>query len=49
MAALLAIFFVSGAFVLEQIALVLIIGTLMDIPTTWLGNAGWLRLWLMRK
>lgn len=49
MAALLAIFFVSGSFVLEQIALVLIVGTLMDIPTTWLGNAGWLRLWLMRK
>lgn len=49
MAALLAIFFVSGSFVLEQIALVLIIGTLMDIPTTWLGNAGWLRLWLLRK
>jgi len=49
MAALLAIFFVSGAFVLEQIALVLIIGTLMDMPTTWLGNVGWLRWWMARK
>ncbi len=48
MAALLAIYFVSGAFVLEQIALVLIIGTLMDMPTTWLGNVGWLRWWLAR-
>lgn len=48
-AALLAIFFISGSFVLEQIALVLLIGVIIDIPTTWLGNSGWLRLWLMKK
>jgi len=48
-AALLSIIFISGSFVLEQIAFVLLIGVLVDIPATWLGNAGWLRLWLLRK
>ncbi len=49
MAALLSLLFISGSFVLEQIAITLLIGTLTDIPTTWIGNAGFLRLWLMRK
>lgn len=47
-AALIAILLISGSPVLEQIALVLLIGVLVDIPATWLGNAGWLRLWLLR-
>lgn len=48
-AALLAILFISGSFVLEQIAFVLLIGILIDMPATWFGNAGWLRLWLLRQ
>lgn len=47
--ALVAMYFVSGAFVVEQIALVLIIGLIIDMPATWLANAGILRLWLERK
>ncbi|MBI2075709.1 MAG: protein translocase subunit SecF [Candidatus Aenigmarchaeota archaeon] len=44
--ALAALFLISGSFVLNQIAIVLIIGILIDMPATWMGNAGWLRLWL---
>lgn len=44
-----AVFLLSGSFVLNQIATVLIIGILIDIPATWMGNAGWLRLWIERK
>ncbi|MEM7819497.1 MAG: hypothetical protein QXD48_01570 [Candidatus Aenigmatarchaeota archaeon] len=47
--ALFAIYFVSGAFVLEQISFILIIGILVDIPATWLTNAGILRFWLEKK
>ncbi len=47
--ALVAMYFVSGAFVIEQIALVLIIGLIIDMPATWLTNAGVLRWWLERK
>lgn len=47
--ALASILLVSGSFVLSQIAVVLIIGILIDMPATWMGNAGWLRLWLERK
>lgn len=49
MAALLALYFVSGSFVLEQIALVLLIGLIVDLPTTWLTNGGLLRWWLAKK
>jgi len=44
-----AIYFISGSFILEQIAFVLIIGILIDIPTTWFTNAGVLRWWIKRK
>lgn len=49
LAALFAIYFISGAFVLQQIALVLIIGLIIDIFATWFTNAGILRWWLDRK
>lgn len=47
-AALIAMYFVSGSFVLQKMALVLIIGLLADIPATWLTNVGILR-WYMEK
>ncbi len=46
LAALVAIYFVTGSFVLEQIAIVLMIGLSIDIPSTWFTNAGLLRLWV---
>ncbi len=45
--ALVALYFV-GTFILEQIALVLMIGIVADIFVTWFTNAGILRLWLRR-
>ncbi len=47
--ALIAMYFLAGSVVIEQIAFVLIIATLFDAPTTWMTNAGVLRLWLARK
>lgn len=47
--ALLAIYFVSGSFVLQQIAFVLIIGLIIDMPATWWTNAGLLRWWFERE
>lgn len=47
--ALLAMYFISGSAVIEQIALVLVIGLVIDIPATWLTNAGVLRMWLERR
>lgn len=49
LAAMTALYFVSGSFILEQIAFVLIVGILIDIPATWFTNAGVLRLWLEKK
>lgn len=46
--ALSALFVVSGTFVLGQIALVLIVGVIVDMIVTWMGNANILRLWLIR-
>jgi len=46
--ALSALFVVSGTFVLGQIALVLIVGVIVDMVVTWMGNANILRLWLIR-
>jgi preprotein translocase subunit SecF len=47
--ALAAMYFVSGSYVIEQIAIVLFIGLIIDMPATWLTNAGVLRWWLERK
>jgi preprotein translocase subunit SecF len=47
--ALFAMLFVSGSFVLEQISTVLIVGLIIDMPSTWLTNSGLLRFWLERK
>jgi preprotein translocase subunit SecF len=47
--ALLCMFLISGSTVIEQIALVMLIGLLIDMPATWFTNAGVLRLWLERK
>ncbi len=46
--ALFAIYFLGGNVVLEQIALILIIGLVTDIFATWLTNAGILRWWVER-
>lgn len=48
-AALLSIYLFSNNFILEQIALVLIIGLLIDLPNTWIQNACILKIWLERK
>lgn len=47
--ALVAMYFLSGSLIIEQIALVLIIATLFDAPTTWMTNAGVLRYWLEKR
>jgi preprotein translocase subunit SecF len=49
LAAVLAMYFVSGSEIIQQIALVLLIGLAIDIPSTWLTNAGILRWWVQRK
>lgn len=48
-AALVAMYFVSGSHVLQQMALVLIVGLLIDLPATWLTNTGILRWYLERQ
>ncbi len=47
--ALLALFFLSGNITLQTIATVLLIGLIIDIPTTWLTNVGILRIYMIRK
>ncbi len=47
--ALTALFLISGTFVLQQMATVLMIGVGMDIIITWMGNANMLRFWLIRR
>ncbi|MBI2172725.1 MAG: protein translocase subunit SecF [Candidatus Aenigmarchaeota archaeon] len=47
--ALAALYFTTGSFIIEQIAVVLIIGLVIDIFATWLTNAGILRYWMERK
>jgi preprotein translocase subunit SecF len=49
LAALTALFIITNSFVLEQIAIVLIIGLVIDVFVTWLTNAGILRWWLIRR
>jgi len=47
--ALFAMYFVSGSIIIEEIALVLIIGLIIDLPATWMANVGILRAWLERR
>ena len=49
LAALGTMYMISGSIVIREIALVLIIGLLADIPTTWLTNGGILRWYIERK
>jgi len=49
LAALTAMYFISGSIVIQQIAGVLIIGLLVDMPCTWFTNAGILRWYLERR
>ena len=49
LAALAALYFITGSIVLERIALVLIIGLCIDVFVTWFTNVGILRLYLERK
>jgi preprotein translocase subunit SecF len=49
LAALTALYFITGSLVLERIALVLIIGLCIDVIATWFTNVGILRLYLERK
>lgn len=48
-AALGALYLFSGSFIIEEIALVLIIGLIIDVFSTWFTNAGLLRWWLEKK
>ncbi len=47
--ALSALYFITGSFVLERIALVLIIGLIVDVFATWFTNVGILKWHLERK
>jgi preprotein translocase subunit SecF len=47
--AMIVIIIISPAAILKQIALVMVIGLLIDIPSTWLQNTGLLRWYLERK
>ena len=43
------LYLLSGSFVLQQMSIVLIVGLIIDIPATWLTNAGLIRYWMERK
>ncbi|MBI2579564.1 MAG: protein translocase subunit SecF [Candidatus Aenigmarchaeota archaeon] len=47
--AFIALYFVTGSFVIEQISAVIIIGLVIDVFATWLTNAGILRYWMEKK
>ncbi len=47
--AMIPVYFVTSSFVLQTIALVIIIGLTFDIFTTWLTNVGMLRWWMEKK
>ncbi len=47
--ALTALYLVSGATALREIATVLIIALLIDVPNTWLTNFGILRMWAEKR
>jgi len=48
-AALAVMLLITQAVVLKQIAMIIIIGLVIDIPNTWFMNAGIIRSWLMKK
>lgn len=47
--ALFALLIVSGATAIQDIATILIVALMLDVPNTWLTNLGVLRLWMERK
>lgn len=47
--ALLALYFLSGNATLQTIAFVLLVGLVVDWPSTWITNSGILRLYMLRK
>jgi preprotein translocase subunit SecF len=47
--AVLALYLLTGSALLQTMALIIMIGVLMDIPVTWFTNAGLLRIWMDRK
>ena len=49
LAALTSLYFATSSFVLERIALVLIIGLVIDVFATWFTNVGVLRFYMERK
>ncbi|MDP6583831.1 MAG: protein translocase subunit SecF, partial [Anaerolineales bacterium] len=49
LAALIVLYTVAPASTLKTISTVLIIGIILDLPNTWLMNAGILRWWSKRK
>lgn len=48
-AAMVALYLVTDSFVLREIAMVIIIGLMVDLMATWFTNAGILRFWMERK
>lgn len=44
-----AMYYVSGSLILQEMALVIMLGIVVDIPATYLANAGILRMWMERK
>lgn len=49
LAAFFAMYVLAGSLVLQEMALVIMLGIVIDIPATYLTNAGILRLWMERK
>ena len=47
--ALLALFLITGSALLQTMALVIMIGIVIDLPVTWLTNAGLLKMWTDRQ
>ena len=48
-AAFFAMYAISGSIILQEMALVIMLGILVDVPATYLANAGILRMWMERK
>ncbi len=44
-----AMYAISGSIILQEMALVIMLGILVDVPATYLANAGILRMWMERK